>query len=116
MSAPDQPNTQRPKRIEVGLAMQVKGKEANGLPFDDTVHSGNVSRTGASFLTRRRLEIGMEVDVLIPRRPGDPADANFDSRALVVRVQPGAEENEILVGLQFLDRKFHRVYVSETDS
>ena len=116
MSAPEQPNIQRPRRIEVGLAMQVSGKEANGLPFDDTVHSGNVSRTGASFLTRRRLEIGMEVDVLIPRRPGDPKDAEFDSRAKVVRVQPGSEEGEILVGLQFLDRKFQRVYVTETDS
>ena len=115
MNEPDKPNTQRPKRIEVGLAMQVSGKEVNDLPFTDTVHSNNVSRTGASFLTRRQLEIGMELDVQIPARPGDPKNAKFDSRARVVRVQPGTEEREILVGVQFLERKFERVYVPESN-
>ncbi len=116
MSAPEQAGGRVQKRVAVGLAMQVSGKEVDGMPFDDTVYSGNVSRTGASFLTHRRLEVGMEVDVLIPRRPGDPHDADFASRAQVVRAQPGADEREILVGVQFLDRRFHRVYVSETTS
>lgn len=106
---------QRQKRVAVGLAMHVSGRESNGLPFDDTVHSGNVSRTGASFLTMRSLEVGMELSVLIPRRPGDPKGAEFSSQALVVRVQPGAEEREILVGVQFLERQFHRVFVPESE-
>jgi hypothetical protein len=116
VSAPEQSGGRVQKRVAVGLAMQVSGKEVDGMPFDDTVYSGNVSRTGASFLTQRRLEVGMEVDVLIPRRPGDPHDADFASRAQVVRAQPGADEREILVGVQFLDRRFHRVYVSESTS
>ena len=116
MTSPDQTNIQRQKRVAVGLAMQVRGKEANGLPFDDTVYSGNVSRTGASFLTLRGLELGMDVDVMIPRRPGDPPEADFSSRARVVRVQPGTQERELMVGVQFLDRRFHRVYVSEASS
>ena len=116
MSAPEQPGGRVQKRVAVGLAMQVSGKEVGGMPFDDTVYSGNVSRTGASFHTHRRLEVGMDVDVLIPRRPGDPVDADFASRARVVRAQPEADGQEILVGVQFLDRRFHRVYVSETTS
>jgi hypothetical protein len=116
VSAPEQSDSRVQKRVAVGLAMQVSGKEMDGMPFEDTVYSGNVSRSGASFHTLRRLEVGMEVDVLIPRRPGDPHDADFASRARVVRAQPGTEEREILVGVQFLDRRFHRVYVSESTS
>jgi hypothetical protein len=107
--------TQRQKRVAVGLSMHVSGKEANGLPFDDIVHSGNVSRTGASFLTMRSLEVGMDVSVLIPRRPGDPKDTDFSSLARVVRVQPGSHDRELLIGVQFLERQFHRVYVPESD-
>ena len=116
MSAAEQTGGRVQKRVAVGLEMRVSGKEANGLPFDDTVHSGNVSRTGASFYTVRDLKVDMELDVLIPRRPGDPKDADFASRARVMRVQPGSEEGELLVGVQFLDRRFHRVYVSESTS
>jgi len=116
VSAPEQPGGRVQKRVAVGLAMQVSGKEVDGMPFDDTVYSGNVSRTGASFHTHRRLEVGMDVDVLIPRRPGDPVDADFASRARVVRALSEADGREILVGVQFLDRRFHRVYVSETTS
>jgi hypothetical protein len=104
------------KRVAVGLEMHVSGKDANGLPFDDMVHSGNVSRTGASFYTRRELQADMVVDVLIPRRPGDPKDADFSSRARIVRVQPGSAEGERIIAIHFLDRNFHRVYVSEETS
>ena len=116
MTAAEQTGGRVQKRVAVGLEMRVSGKEANGLPFDDTVHSGNVSRTGASFLTLRDLQMGMQVDVLIPRRPGDREESDFTSRAQIVRVQAGTEEREILVGVQFLDRHFHRVFVSETTS
>ena len=116
MSAAEQTGGRVQKRVAVGLEMRVSGKEANGLPFDDTVHSGNVSRTGASFLTLRNLQEGMQVDIEIPRRPGDRADSDFTSRAQIVRVRPGLEEREILVGVQFLDRHFHRVFVSEATS
>lgn len=102
------------KRVAVGLAMQISGKDADGTPFDDTVYSGNVSRTGASFHTVRKLEVGMDVDVVIPRRPGDHEPEDFATRARVVRALPEGEEHELLVGVQFLDRRFHRVYVSET--
>ncbi len=116
MNAGEQLGGRVQKRVAVGLAMQVSGKEINGTPFEDTVYSGNVSRTGASFPTLRQLEVGMEVDVMIPKRPGDREDTDFASRARVVRVQPGSEARELLVGVQFLDRRFHRVFVSETTS
>ena len=116
MSAAQQGGGRIQKRVAVGLEMRVSGKEANGLRFEDTVHSGNVSRTGASFYTLRDLKVEMELDVMIPRRPGDPKDAGFASRARVMRVEPRPEEGESLVGVQFLDRRFHRVYVSESTS
>jgi hypothetical protein len=103
------------RRIEVGLAMTVSGKESDGTPFVDTVQSGNVSRSGAAFTTYRTLSLGSEVDVVIPRRPGEHGeDADFSSRARIVRIIPGAREREFVVGVQFLDRRFHRVFVSET--
>ncbi|MBI1749066.1 MAG: PilZ domain-containing protein [Acidobacteria bacterium] len=116
MSALEQTGGRVQKRVAVGLAIQVSGKEADGTPFEDTVHSGNVSRTGASFTTLRGLEVGMEVDVVIPRRPGEREDADFATRARIVRVQPGSAERELLIGMQFLDRRFHRVFVSESTS
>ncbi len=114
MSAAQQTGGRVQKRVSVGLAIEVSGREADGTPFIDTVYSGNVSRTGASFATLRRLEVGMAIDVVIPRRPGEKEDADFASRSRVVRVQPGSVEREIVVGVQFLDRRFHRVFVSES--
>lgn len=116
MSAGEHTGGRVQKRVAVGLAIEVSGREVDGTPFIDTVYSGNVSRTGASFVTLRRLEVGMEVDVVIPRRPGESKDADFASRARVVRVQPGSVERELVVGVQFLDRRFHRVFVSESTS
>ena len=115
MKSKDPSEMHRQKRVAVGLSMHVSGKVTNGLPFDDVVHSGNVSRTGASFLTMRSLEVGMDVSILIPRRPGDPKDSDFSSLAHVVRVQPGSQDRELLVGVQFLERHFHRVYVPESE-
>ena len=116
MSAVERTQGRVQKRVAVGLEMRVSGKDANGMPFDDVVHSGNVSRTGASFYTRRELKPDMVIDVLIPRRPGDPKDADFSSRARIMRVQPSGEVRDTLVGVHFLDRNFHRVYVSEATS
>jgi hypothetical protein len=99
------------KRIEVGLKMRVRGKDRHGVPFDDTVYSNNVSRTGASFRIERELEVGQTIEIVIPPRVGRD-EADFVTTAKIVRVQPTEVERERIVGVQF-ERRFLRVFVSE---
>lgn len=99
------------KRIEVGLMMIVRGKEKSGAPFEDTVHSNNVSRTGASFVSERDLQIGMDIEITIPARPGQKEE-DFITAARIVRAAPGEAEKENVFGVQF-SRRFLRVFVSE---
>jgi hypothetical protein len=101
------------KRIAVGLTMQVRGKDARGVEFADTVHTTNISRTGASFSLHRDVEVGMDLEIEIPPRPGRQED-EFVMTARIVRAAPDLREGGWLLGVQFA-RRFHRVFVPETE-
>ncbi len=103
------------RRIEVGLPLLVRGTDADGTRFEDTSHSYDVSRTGASFVTSRRLEVGMTVEIIIPRTiAGRASENDFVSQAQIVRVESGMEPRELRVGLRFIGPRFHRVFLSES--
>jgi len=103
------------RRIEVGLPIVVRGTDREGERFEDTAQSYNVSRTGASFSTLRQLEVGMEVELSIPR-PGTrrEPETDFVTLARVVRVLPEKKDRGRIVGVQFVGPRFHRVFVSES--
>ena len=100
------------RRITVGLVLQVSGVEGFGAPFEDTVPAENVSRTGASFYSTRQVDLGDELEITIPGQ----ATNDFQTRARIVRVLPGRTDDERLIGIQFLGRRFHRIFVSEGES
>ncbi len=97
-------------RIEVSLALVVRGKDKHGEPFDDTTQSYNLSRDGASFLTTRELVPGQELKLTIPRRRG--AQANFETTGEVRRIT-STNEGEWEIGVHFTGPRL-RTYMSES--
>lgn len=103
------------RRIYVSLPLLVRGRDIHGVAFEDTASSYNVSRDGASFLTTRELEVGQEVEVIIPRRPAGReggASADFETTGEVRRIIP-KEEGQWEVGLHFTGPRL-RTYMPES--
>src|SRR5574341_361596 len=59
----------RNRRLEVALPLLVRGRDAYGAVFEDSTSSYNLSREGASFVTRRELVVGQSLEFIIPHRP-----------------------------------------------
>jgi hypothetical protein len=101
--------------VEVGLPMIVRGTDRHGMRFEDATHCFNVSRTGASFATTRDFELGADVEVLITLASGGRGGlGDFSTLARVVRIVPGEDPAEKVVGVQFLEARFPRVFSSES--
>ncbi|MFQ5695349.1 MAG: PilZ domain-containing protein [Terriglobia bacterium] len=100
------------RRLEVALAILVSGRDIHGNAFSDSTSSYDVSRQGASFVTKRELALGQEVSLIIPRRrPPRGAVADFETTGAVRRIAahgPGAWE----VGVEFTGPRL-RTYFSE---
>ena len=108
-------NRRMQRRVDVGLPVVVLGTDSEGQAFQETAQSSNVSRTGASFVTTRPLEVGMEVELIISRTEGPrSAEKDFNTRARVMRVSQGENPRERIIGVHFLGPRFHRVFVSES--
>ncbi len=97
-------------RIEVSLALVVRGKDKHGEPFEDTTQSYNLSRDGASFLTTRELVPSQELKLTIPRRRA--AQANFETTGEVRRIT-STKEGEWEIGVHFTGPRL-RTYMSES--
>ena len=103
------------RRVAVGLPMLVRGIDAVGTRFEDAVQSYDVSRTGASFFTARDLDVGMDLEIVIPHvSNGRTSDSDFSTLGRIVRVTPGKSEGERNVGVQFIGPRFHRVFSAES--
>ncbi len=95
--------------------MLVRGIDSDGLKFEDAAHSYDVSRSGASFLSNRELEMGMTVEIIIPRQGSSRGpESDFVTQAKVVRVERGKSSREIRFGVVFVGPRFHRVFLSES--
>ena len=102
------------RRIYVALPMLIRGRDIFGRAFEDTATSYNVSREGASFLTRRQLEAGQEVELIIPRRATGregSVQADFETTAVVRRTVAQPDE-QWEVGVHFTGPRF-RTYIPE---
>jgi hypothetical protein len=100
------------KRITVSLPILIRGRDVNERQFEDTSESYNLSRDGASFLTRRELRLGQQVELVVRRRVAGPGAHDFETTADVLRIVPhGPGEWE--VGVHFTGPRF-RTYMPET--
>ena len=106
------------RRVDVGLPMIVRGADRHGIRFEDVTHCFNVSRTGASFSTTRELDMGAKLEVVIGIASGTSGAiggrGDFSCLAQIVRIIPGEEPPDIIIGVQFLEARFPRVFVSES--
>jgi len=103
------------RRIEVSLPLLVRGRDIHDGAFEDTSHSFNVSREGASFVTRRELRVGQQLELVFPQRPAGRAAAErpeFETTAEVRRLHP-TTPGEWEVGVHFTGPRF-RTYIPET--
>ena len=102
------------RRVAVRLSMRVRGTDREGVCFEDTTESKNVSRAGAAFAIARSIDPGADLEIAIPRlRQGGEAETEFATRGRVVHVAPGRDRHERIVGVAFTGPRFHRLFVSE---
>jgi hypothetical protein len=102
-------------RIAVSLPLLVRGRDIHGGAFEDTSHSFDVSREGASFVTRRELRVGQHVELVFPQRPPGRTAAQrpeFETAAEVRHLHSCAP-GEWEVGVQFVGPRF-RTYIPES--
>ncbi|HXE75669.1 MAG TPA: PilZ domain-containing protein [Candidatus Xenobia bacterium] len=96
-------NRRRHNRLEVALPLVVRGRDAYGAAFEDSTASYNVSREGASFVTRRELLVGQSLELIIPHRPR-PHEVSprpdFETTGVVRRLI-SRTEGEWEVGIEF---------------
>ncbi len=103
------------RRISVGLPILVRGADKTGHRYEDAAHSFDLSRTGASFVTTREVGVGEDLEIVIPQGgSGRNPDKDFSTLAHVVRVQPGENDGERIVGVHFFGPRLNRVFVSES--
>jgi PilZ domain len=113
-------STTRPRaerRIAVRLPITVRGRDISGVTFEETTSSENLCRGGAAFKTRAEVAVGMDLDISIPlsqtgaRRKQKEDD--FAAQGRVVHVRDD-DTGERLVGVQFINNRFRRLFVPES--
>lgn len=103
------------RRISVRLPLNVRGRDARGVSFEEETSSENLCRNGAAFVTRFDVAIGSDLEIRIPfsRYASRRTEKDFATSGRVVHVvesQPG----ERLIGVQFTGPRFQRVFRSES--
>ena len=104
------------RRIAVRLPVQVRGRDRRGLAFEETTSSQNLCRGGAAFTIHGEVDLGTELEILIPitRQTGRPGERNFATQGEVIHVTPVEGGSERLVGVRFTGPRFQRVFWSES--
>ncbi len=107
----------RERRVPVHLPMLVRGTDRSGAKFEERTSSENLCRGGAAFATRYALELGVEVEIRIPpaTRASD-TESEFSTQGRIVHLKPGKDDHEMIVGVEFIGPRFHRLFVSESTS
>ena len=115
----------RQHRLPVALEVRIRGTDAAGIRFEETVFSHDISRGGCSLEISRELEVGAELEVEILRHVPGPAGAiPFETQGVVLRSVPAARANgarasgdEVYsVAMQFTGPHFPTYTSEETDS
>lgn len=104
------------RRIAVRLPLQVKGRDARGVVFEEDTSSENLCRNGAGFRTRLDVAVGMDLEIRIPLSSYNSRrhENDFATYGKVVHVGTGLVEGEKMIGVQFIGPRFQRVFRSES--
>ncbi len=98
------------------MRVLVKGVDRSGVPFDLSVASDNVSRGGLMFRFEQEVEMGAELDIVVPRPPmGRRELPPLFTRGKVVRVSPATDASGYDIAVQFTGPQL-RTFVKETAS
>ena len=85
-------NRRRSQRFKLSLPARISGCDRTGTKWNEMTQSVDVSRTGVTLWTKRRLRNGMVVYLTMPLpvklRSHGFSDASFNTYALVRRVDP----------------------------
>ena len=104
----------RSSRLLVSLQTFVRGVGRNGEPFDVSVSSEDVSRTGLRFCATHDIAPGAELDIVIQRPPlGGREFPPFFTRGKVIRVIPLPDGSGYDVALDFTGPRL-RTFVRES--
>ena len=107
----------RERRVPVRLPMLVRGTDRTGEWFEEHTSSENLCRGGAAFSTRYAVDLGMRIEISIPSSRSAPEpDAEFSTHGRIVHLEPGRNDREVIVGVEFTGPHFHRMFVSEATS
>jgi|SRR3990172_8166083 len=102
----------REKRLQVRLAVEIRGTDRSGTRFDERTTSENLCRGGVAFSLSRELELGTDLEIYIPLpRPGQQGENDFVTRGQVRHVY-GSGSGRIF-GVAFTGPQFHRMFLSE---
>ena len=95
----------RPKRLDLHLPLEVSGEDVSGEAFSEQTRSLNVSGSGVGFECHRQLEMGAHVDVHIQLpeglRPHFGGKEAYRSHAVVTRVDHMPGEDLYHIGARF---------------
>ena len=89
------------RRLKIAIPIRVRGVDAQGMEFEESTETVDVSRRGLSFLTERELEPFATVAVIIPGRGSRPGErpTDFFSTATVVHILKKAESFRVSLRL-----------------
>src|SRR5260370_6010707 len=110
------------RRISVRLPLNVRGRDARGVTFEEETSSENLCRNGAAFVSRFDVAIGSDLEIRIPfsryasRRSArmEQTDKDFSTCGRVVHIADAQQPGERLIGVQFTGPRFQRFFRSES--
>ena len=104
------PGLRAERRIAVLLPLKLRRRNERGVTIEEETSSENVCRSGAAFVRRESVEIGADVEILIPfsNRGARRRTADFETRARVVHICNAAVEGMKLVGVRFTGPRLRR--------
>ena len=108
------PQMQRPNRLQVSMQVYVRGVDSNGVPFDISVDSKNVSRGGLQFTSEVGIAMDAPLDIVVERPPvGRREVPPLFTTGKVVRAVPAKEGAGFDVSVEFTGPKL-RMFSGET--
>ncbi len=104
------------RRISVRLPLNVRGRDARGVTFEEETSSENLCRNGAAFVSRFDVALGSDLEIRIPfsRYASRRMEKDFATNGRVVHVADSQQPGERLIGVQFTGPRFQRVFRSES--